>query len=315
MKIIGYGYPCMDINVLCDRIPGAGELSEMRDLSMMGGGKVCNAIIAAARLGAPTAFIGGVGKDGYGKMIMDDFIHHGVETKDFHMLEGHTSVCFNLVDSVLKEKHYIQYFTTVMPLKIEELSPDCFKEAGILLLYKLDEMALKLIELAHQKGAQVLVDGDEYDEVVCANLDKIDILIASEYFYNALYDNNDYERNLQKLYEKGPGTVIVTLGEKGCVGYADGKYFELETYRVPVADSTGAGDVFHGAFASCIANGLDAVEASRFSSAVSAIKCTQVGGRIGIPTIKGTEHFMKTGEILKEDFEERKRRYQNAAWQ
>lgn len=305
----------MDINVLCDRIPGAGELSEMQDLSMMGGGKVCNAIIAAARLGSQTAFIGGVGKDGYGKLIMDDFVNHGVETRNFHMLDGHTSVCFNLVDSVLKEKHYIQYFTTVDPLKLEDLSQDCFEEAGVLLLYKLDAMAMKLIELAHQKGVNVLVDGDEYDEVVCANLDKIDILIASEYFYNALYDDNEYEKNLRKLYAKGPEIVIVTLGEKGCIGYAGGEYFELEAYQVPVADTTGAGDVFHGAFASCMVNGFNVVEAARFSSAVSAIKCTQVGGRIGIPTRHGTEHFMKTGEILEEDFEERKQQYQNAAWQ
>lgn len=314
MKIIGYGYPCMDINVLCDKMPDAGELSEMRDFSMMGGGKVCNAAIAAARLGAETAFIGGVGRDRYGRLIMDDFLSHGVDVKDFHILDGHTSVCFNLVDSAAKEKHYIQYFTTVVPLKPGDLSESCFDDNGVLMLYKLDEMSFYLIERAHEAGMQVMVDGDEFDRTVYENLDKIDILICSEYFYNALYTDDDYEQNLLKLHNMGPGIVVVTLGEKGCAGYENGSYFRLNAYQVTVNDTTGAGDVFHGAFARCIAEGYTAVEAAKFSSAVSAVKCIRLGGRVGIPTVKGTRHFMETGEILPEDFEEREQRYKNDAW-
>lgn len=304
----------MDINVLCDEIPHAGKLSEMKDFSMMGGGKVCNAAIAAARLGAKTSFIGGVGKDRYGKLIMDDFKFHGIDVRDFHLLDGHTSVCFNVVDQEASEKHNIQFFTTVTPLKPEDLSKDRFEESGVLMLYKLDEMALYLIDEAHKAGMQVLVDGDEFDETVYANMEKIDILICSEYFYNALYQDDNYAKNLKQLHEMGPSIVVTTLGEKGCAGYENGQYFRLDAYRVPVKDTTGAGDVFHGAFARCIAEGMNAVESARFSSAVSAVKCTRLGGRIGIPTAEGTRHFMETGEILTEDFEEREQRYRDAAW-
>ena len=79
-------------------------------------------------------------------------------------------------------------------------------------------------------------------------------------------------------------------------------------------DTTGAGDVFHGAFTCGIAEGMNAESAALFAGAVSAIKCTVLGGRTGIPTRKCVEHFQNTGEILPCDFAEREEQYREAFW-
>ena len=93
-----------------------------------------------------------------------------------------------------------------------------------------------------------------------------------------------YEEGCRKLLEAGPSTAIVTLGSRGSVGMtAQDGFFRTESFHVPVRDTTGAGDVFHGAYIVGLLEGMDAPECARFASAVSAIKCTCFGGRTGIP--------------------------------
>ena len=90
-----------------------------------------------------------------------------------------------------------------------------------------------------------------------------------------------------------PELVVITRGVRGGVLY-DGK--ELRTYdafRVNAVDSNGAGDVFHGAFAVATVKGLKPYEACIFSGAVSALKCTKVGARDGVPTLSQTIEFLK----------------------
>ena len=95
----------------------------------------------------------------------------------------------------------------------------------------------------------------------------------------------------------GPPVVVFTLGPHGCVGYSKDGFFQLDSYDVQVADTVGAGDVFHGAFAVGMVEGMTALEAAKLATAVACIKCTRIGGRAGIPDRATSEKFMKTGEI------------------
>ena len=79
------------------------------------------------------------------------------------------------------------------------------------------------------------------------------------------------------------GTVYVTLGSDGCLWLEMMQIRHSPAFKINVVDTTGAGDVFHGAFALAIAEGQQADEAIRFSSAVAGLKCTRLGGRDGIP--------------------------------
>ena len=97
--------------------------------------------------------------------------------------------------------------------------------------------------------------------------------------------------------DRGPEIVVFTFGEKGCVGLSGEGYFEIPAFQVDAVDTVGAGDVYHGAFLAGLLKGLPVVEVARMASAVSAIKCTRIGGRAGIPDMDTVQHFMRTGEI------------------
>ena len=92
------------------------------------------------------------------------------------------------------------------------------------------------------------------------------------------------ESAVKDLFEKGAPTVIVTLGEDGCVGMSSAGFFRQEAFKVNALDTTGAGDVFHGAFCYGLAQGWELKRVVEFSAAAAALKCRKIGGRAGIPT-------------------------------
>ena len=97
----------------------------------------------------------------------------------------------------------------------------------------------------------------------------------------------------RRLRGEGPSVVVVTEGENGCWCASPDGDFHTPAFIAPaVVDTTGAGDVFHGAFLLARANGLDLGGALEFASAVAALKCRSLGGRAGIPTMEETLSFM-----------------------
>jgi len=101
---------------------------------------------------------------------------------------------------------------------------------------------------------------------------------------------------LLKIYEYGPEWAVVTLGARGSVAYDGQKFFAQKSFKVGVVDTTGAGDVYHGAFAYKYLSCKDLAGIMRFSSAVAALKCRKLGGRNGIPQLKEVEEFMRKRE-------------------
>jgi len=90
---------------------------------------------------------------------------------------------------------------------------------------------------------------------------------------------------------------VFTFGEKGCVGLDREGFFRLPAFQVEAQDTVGAGDVFHGAFLAALLKGYSLKECARYASGTSAIKCTRIGGRAGIPNEQVLEQFLRTGII------------------
>jgi sugar/nucleoside kinase (ribokinase family) len=98
---------------------------------------------------------------------------------------------------------------------------------------------------------------------------------------------------LQALSGFGARMVAITLGPRGAIYLAGGGVEEVPAFKVDVVDTTGAGDVFHGAFAYGVARGWAPRQLMRFASAVAALKCTELGGRSGIPDLVRTQRFLE----------------------
>ena len=136
------------------------------------------------------------------------------------------------------------------------------------------------------------MDIDDWDEARKKVVSLVDVLIGSETFAHNFHPS-DSVAALKKIAALGPEVVILTQGERGCLGKVGNDIFQIPGYKVNVIDTTGCGDVFHGAFVFGFLRGWDIHYTARFANAVAALKCTKLGGRTGIPNLVQAEEFME----------------------
>ncbi|MBC7333738.1 MAG: hypothetical protein H5T85_04660, partial [Actinobacteria bacterium] len=153
---------------------------------------------------------------------------------------------------------------------------------------------IKAAKFAHENGIKVMLDANIILEGTKELLPYIDYLVTSKAFLFEYSGVGDINFSLQKLYNDfKPELLVTTLGEKGSIGFVDSEVIYVDCFKVNVVDTTGAGDVYHGAFLFGILKGWDVRDIMVFSSAVSALKCQSYGGRAGIPDYKTTINFLK----------------------
>lgn len=304
--VVGIDMPCVDFAVNVDHFPEPNGGERIRELSWQGGGKVATGMVAAARLGAKGAMLGAVGTDSYGNFCDKDFIRHGIDTSHLLKREGKTTgMSVVLSNRETMGRAIIYNVGTAERMTREELPVDYLQNARYLHLAMLDDVTVEAARIARQAGVKIFLDADMYSEELEEFIPMVDVFVASEFVYSAMFDDQNYEANCRKMMERGPQIVVFTFGEKGCVGLSEEGYFELPAYHVEVVDTVGAGDVYHGAFVAGLLKGWPVKKIAQFASAVSAIKCTRIGGRAGIPDMETVERFMKTGEINYAEIDQR----------
>jgi len=306
MEVVGIDVPCVDLLVHVDRLPRENEGARLLEYSWQGGGKVATALVALARLGVKTGIIGVVGECPYGRFCNDDFILHGVDVSRL-IIDKNGETPFSLVISENQKngRSIIYHRGTVRELLTEDLDYSYIVSAKYLHLAGVTAATRQAAIWAKERGVKVVFDADDFNSRILEMVPLIDVFIGSEFCYNSMFDDRDYETNCLKIMERGPGIVVFTFGERGCIGMDGDGFFMEPAFSVPVKDTTGAGDVYHGAFIYGLLQGWGTRDTARFANAVAAIKCTRIGGRAGIPTLDMVKEFLKTGRI---DFEELDRR-------
>jgi sulfofructose kinase len=156
------------------------------------------------------------------------------------------------------------------------------------------EGAATLFGKARALGIPTVLDGDVADaEVFERLLPLTDHAVFSEPAL-ASFAGSANDEALASLARFKCRVIAVTRGPDGVSWYEDGRLHRQAAYPVEVVDTTGAGDVFHGAYALAIGAGLEVRDATAFAAATAALKCTHSGGRIGIPSINDCLAFMRT---------------------
>lgn len=310
MDVVAYGGMVMDLILQIDHALEKNASCYVNQLSWQYGGKVATGIVATQRLWGKGCGIAGSVGGAMGRWIKQDFDRHGVDTS--HIVwdpDGSSQFCVGIAIAQSQSRNfYIQQQRTPY-LSPEQVDAAYIESARYLFLSDPRPYSLRAAQIAQAAGVKVVYDADRYYETGMPEiLRNVDYLIPSEMCYRTLFaDSADWQGNLHRLQQMAaPGaTVIVTFGEKGLKGLdADGT-FEQEAFCVPVCDTTGAGDVFHGAFIAGLLRQMDVREAARYASAAAAIKCTRIGGRAGIPTHEVVEKFLATGEIDGRELDER----------
>ena len=306
VDIIGLGYPVMDCLVQMSELPKSNGASDLLDYSWQGGGMVATGLVAASVLGASCGIIGVVGGDRHGLFCKSDLERNAVDVSHLIVDSGATTdTSFVLSESLKSARSFVAKRGSKRKLLMGDIDKDFIAGAKYVLVSAMDEVGICACRIARENGVRVVIDADVYDPLIVQHLELIDVFVGSEDFYVGMFSDDDYETNCRTLSSKGPAIAIITLGNKGCVGIYEGEYLEIPAFEVRVVDANGAGDVYHGAFIYAMLRGWRGKYVAQFASAVSAIKCTRLGGRAGIPSAAVAQRFMQCGEIDYSDIEKR----------
>ena len=234
--------------------------------------------------------------DAGGSFLIKDFKKYGVKTDNIEVLSGYrsfTSVIW--LSAKASSRTCVFDKGNLPPLKLNDEQKKAIIGADLLMIDG-NEMsgALEAVKIARENGTKVLYDaGGLYDNVESL-LPYADILIPSEEFALGITGEKKAENAAKKLYEKyNPDVVVVTQGKNGGTLYDGTRLTAYPAFSVKVADSNGAGDVFHGAFAAGYLKGYDFLKCCYFASGVSAVKCTGVGARESVPDFETVKKFLE----------------------
>ena len=290
------GYCGIDSIAIVPSIPLDSKVEIIESFDQ-GGGPAATAAVAAARLGADTAFIGSVGDDGAGNAILEEFAKEKVDTSRVAVRAGGTSPrAYCWIEAATGKRSIAWTRGKRAELSADEVDREFIKNTKILHFdgHQM-EAALAAAEVAKANNIPVGLDAGTIRPGIEKLIAVTDVLIASEEFARRYTGESDNEAALKALGKNGSAVTAVTMGEKGSIALGkNGEIIHCPACKIDPVDTTGAGDVFHGAFCVRYLETKDVYECMRFASAVSALKCLKSGGRTGIPTRAEVDEFLKT---------------------
>lgn len=258
------------------------------------GGPATNAAYLNAKWGNETCLISRMGNDLYGQKIMTGLKDIGVNTKYIKICNQDTSVSA-VVSNLSNGKRTI--FNC--PANREEINFEYPDDIDVILVdgHEL-KASLDMLELFPQ--AKSLIDAGTYKPELKELVSRVDYLICSEDFarqYTNLEfhidDANSINQVFEKLKELNDKQIVVTMGEKGLL-YEEGDIIKhMPAFKCKPVDTTGAGDIFHGAFAYCLSKDYTLEESLKISSMTSAISVETMGGQVAIPSFAEVMERMK----------------------
>ena len=295
-KIVGIGANVCDTLYTVSSFPCEDTKLRAEDSVQSGGGPCATGLVAASKLGASCAYIGTVTDDGAGTFLKSDLEKYNVSTEFVNVEKGYVSFSSSIwLNKKTASRTCVFYKGNIPPLSLNENQKKAIKDAAILMVGGNEmDAAIEAAKVAHENGVKVLYDAGGLYEGVENLLKHADILIPSEEFALGHTKAKTAEEAAKILYkEYSPEVVVITQGKKGGIIFDGNAVKSYPAFPVDAVDTNGSGDVFHGAFAFCAASGYNYFDACVFSSAVSALKCTKIGARNGVPTYAETVEFLK----------------------
>ncbi len=296
---MGLGQCCIDYLGVVEQYPDVNAKEEVNNLTVQGGGPVATAMVTLSRLGASTAFIGKISDDYFGSLIKDSLTSESVNIDHLVVEQDKRSqFAFIIIEKGTGKRTVLWSGANVTPLRSEEINRGVIDTAKVLLLDGLmKESSMIAAQYARDVRVKIVVDAGSMREGALALINMSDYFIASEDFARQYSRAHDPKAIAMELLGLGAKTVIVTLGEKGSICVTPEKYFYQPAFKVKAVDTTGCGDVFHGAFIFGLLQKWDLNETVRFASATAALKCREIGGRAAIPDLREVEEFLENENL------------------
>jgi len=297
--VVGIGLNATDTVLIVPHFPAyAGKAPYEREF-VSTGGQVASAMVACARLGLRARYIGVIGDDERGRIQWESLQGTGVDLTYVEKRKNcENQSAYIIIDRSTGERTILWKHDQCLRMEAATIDVERIAGARLLLIDGHDTDAVaRAAEIARGLGTPVVVDVDTIYHGFERVLPNVDYLVASAEFpkgWTGLADPFDALEALQKEY--GMKVAAMTLGSHGSLARYAGRFYYAPAYVVNCLDTTGAGDVFHGAFCYAVLQGMPMLETLEFSNAMAALNCTAFGARGGICGLDAIRGLMERAE-------------------
>jgi sugar/nucleoside kinase (ribokinase family) len=297
--VVGVGLNATDTLLMVPHFPAYAGKVPFDEEVMSPGGQVASAMVACARLGLRTKYIGSVGDDERGRIQLESLRSTGINLDHVQLRRGcPNQSAYIIVDRSTGERTVLWRREDCLRIDPGEIAEDQIACARLLHIDGHDTPAVAhAAAIARRHRVPVTVDVDTIYRGFDRVLPNVDYLLASADFpgnWTGISDPFEALETLQAEY--GMRVAAMTLGAHGSLARTDGRFLYAPGYVVDCVDTTGAGDVFHGAFCYAVLQGMTMPAALDFSNAMAALNCTAMGARGGIRGLDEIRLLMARGE-------------------
>lgn len=297
-NVVTVGSGTLDRVFSVENIPVAGTKATAQQYRESGGGIAATAAVAIARLGGGASYWGVLGQDSIAEIILAELKAYGVATNGVHQIASAQSATSCVIVDQDSERQITTFPGTALAQAGSDLLPKAtLQDVDALMIdFRWPTGAKSAAKTAREKGIPVVCDLDLGSEDTAHQfLDCSDYILFSAPMLRKFSGQADLKTALRNVQSTTSGQVGVTDGENGFYWQDNaGNLNHVPAFLLTMRDTTGAGDVFHGAFALAVAEGKDFRNAGTFASAAAALKCQNGDGWAGIADRKSTEELIRS---------------------
>jgi len=289
------GLNATDTVIPVEKFPEPGSKVEYSRRTVLPGGQVATTVVACQTWGLRTRYVGKLGDDDAARLHKDAFRRVGAEAQIVTVPGSHSLHNVILIDA-RGERTVICQRNDQMVLQPGELRREWITSARVLHVDGHDTAAATLAaSWAREAGIPVVADLDDTYPGIEDLVANIDYLIVSEDFSCRLMDESNLERALRLMQSRyGCRLSAATLGENGVLAWDGRQLIHSAAFRVPVVDTTGAGDIFRAGFIYGLLHDWPLDRQLDFSCAAAAMNCMAQGARGGIKPVDAIENLRST---------------------
>jgi len=305
--VVGVGLNATDTLILLSHFPAyAGKVAFDEEM-LSPGGQVASAMVACSAMGLRVKYIGTVGDDERGRIQMESLSGTGVDVSDVEIRENTPNqTAYILIDKTTGERTVLWSRPEGLTLSPDSITPEKILSAELLHIDGHDTPAVaRAAEIAKAHGMPVTVDVDTIYHGFDKVLPNVTHLVTSSEFPSQWTNERDPFKALQRIQDEYRMPVAaMTLGAQGALARTGGRYYYSPAFVVNCVDTTGAGDIFHGAFCYGVVKHLSIADTLELSNAMAALNCMAIGARGGISTLAQAQELMrKTERRVNKDYE------------
>jgi sulfofructose kinase len=298
VDVIGVGLNATDTIIRLPRFPALDSKVEVLSIDTKPGGQVASAIVACRRWGLSARYVGQIGNDAAGKFQVSEMRRERIDARWIVVKSRRSQISFILVDQSSGERTVLWNRDPRIALRPSDLKREWIRGARALLVDGHDtKAAMRAARWAREAGVPVVGDFDNRYPGVETLLQYVDYPVTSKDFPERLTGERELLKSLPIIHRNFKCRLTAaTIGCAGVLAWDGARFLLCPGFRVNAVDTTGAGDIFHGAFLYGLVRAWSTQEILEFACAAAAMNCKALGARGGIATLAQIEELRRSGE-------------------